>query len=94
MNLTFRHVPHWEDRPHVVIRPMSTFGRYWAGPIQLEEAVAHQTEGVMFTACRYIPKAKDRKYYTEFDDLADVEVRFLAAMVMAVALGSGLITRT
>lgn len=91
MNLTFRHVPHWEDRPHVVIRPMSTYGWYWADPIQLEEAVAHQTEDVMFTACRYIPDAKDRKYYTEFDDLADVEVRFLAAMVMAVGLDEGVV---
>lgn len=70
---------------------MSTFGRYWADPIQLEEAVAHQTEGVMFTACRYTPEAKDREYYTEFDELADVEVRFLAAMVMAVGLDEGVV---
>lgn len=87
VNLSVRHVPHWEDRPHVVIRPMSTFGRYWAGLIQLEEAVAHHSHGVMFTACRYIPPAKYREYYTEFDDLADTEVRFLAAMVLAVDEG-------
>ena len=91
MKLTLRHVPHWEDRPHVVIRPMSTFGRYWEGPIRLDEAVAHECEGVMFTACRFIPEPKDREYYTEFDDLADVEVQFLAAMVMAVGLGEGVV---
>ena len=34
MKLTFRHVPHWEDRPHVVIRPLSTFGWYWEDPIR------------------------------------------------------------
>jgi len=91
VKLTFRHAPHWEDRPHVVVRPMSTFGRYWADPIRLEEAVAHQTESIMFTACRYIPAAKDREYYTEHDELADVEVRFLAAMVMAVGFDEGLV---
>lgn len=91
MKLTFRHVPHWEDRPHVVVRPMSTFGLYWADPIRLQEAVAHQSERIMFTACRYIPDARDREYYTEFDELADVEVRFLAAMVMAVGFDEGLV---
>lgn len=91
MKLTFRDVPHWEDRPHVIVRPMSTFGRYWADPIRLEEAVAHQTESTIFTACRYIPAAKDREYYTEHDELADVEVRFLAAMVMAVGFDEGLV---
>lgn len=70
---------------------MSTFGRYWADPIRLEEAVAHQTESNMFTACRYIPAAKEREYYTEHDELADVEVRFLAAMVMAVGFDEGLV---
>ncbi|EPR17902.1 hypothetical protein M527_14535 [Sphingobium indicum IP26] len=70
---------------------MSTFGRYWADPIRLEEAVAHQTESTMFTACRYIPAAKNREYYTEYDELADVEVRFLAAMVMAVGFDEGLV---
>jgi len=70
---------------------MSTFGRYWADPIRLEEAVAHKTESVMFTACRYIPGVKDREYYTEFDELADVEVRFLAAMIMAVGFDEGLV---
>jgi hypothetical protein len=70
---------------------MSTFGRYWADPIRLEEAVVHQTESTMFTACRYIPAAKDREYYTEYDELADVEVRFLAAMVMAVGFDEGLV---
>ncbi|MBE2993061.1 hypothetical protein IFR23_13720 [Sphingomonas sp. CFBP 13603] len=70
---------------------MSTFGRYWVDPIQLQEAVAHEAESVMFTACRYIPDGKSRDYYTEFDDLADVEVRFLAAMVMAVGLDEGVV---
>ncbi|WP_188515262.1 hypothetical protein [Blastomonas aquatica] len=91
MNLTLRNVPHWKGRPHVVLRPMSPFGRYWADPIRLVEAVAHQTESIMFTACRHIPNAKDREYYTEFDDLADVEVRFLSAMVMALGLDEGVV---
>jgi len=84
-------VPHWKDRPHIVVRPMSTFGRYWAEPIRLEEAIAHQTESIMFTACRYIPDAEDREYYTEFDEIADIEVRFLAAMVMAVGFDEGVV---
>lgn len=91
MKLTFRHVPQWGDRPHVVIRPMSTFGRYWEGSIRVEGAVAHEVEGLMFTACRFVPDSKDRDYYTEFDDLADVEVRFLAAMVMAVGFDEGVV---
>lgn len=45
----------------------------------------------MFTACRYVPNAKEQEYYTEFDELADVEVRFLAAMVMAVGFDEGVV---
>ncbi|MCW2349812.1 hypothetical protein [Sphingobium sp. B12D2B] len=68
---------------------MSTFGRYWADPIQLKDAAAFETEGVMFTACRHVPNTKDREYYTEFDDFADVEVRLLASMVLAVGFDEG-----
>ncbi|MEW9853592.1 hypothetical protein [Novosphingobium sp. M1R2S20] len=46
----------------------------------------------MFTACRYIPDAKVRIYYTQFNELGDVEFRFLAAMVVAVASDEGLMS--
>ena len=71
---------------------MSTFGRYWAEPIQLGEAVTHQGQGMLFTACRNVTSPKHKEYYTEFDDLSDMEVRFLAAMIMAVDFDDGVVS--
>lgn len=91
MRLIGRQVPHWKNKAHVVVRPMSTFGRYWSDPICLPAAAACEADGIMFTACRYLPDRREREYYTEFDDLADVEVQFLATMMLVVGFDEGVV---
>jgi hypothetical protein len=91
MKIEPRNHPQLDEKPHIVVRPMSTLGRYWTTPIDLEDAHACLVDGLMFTACRHRPRAKEREYYTEFDDLLDVELQFFAAMILAVGFDEGMV---
>lgn len=91
MKLEVRHSSQWDDRPHVIIRPMSTFGWYWSDPVNLQSAISVLVDGLMFTACRHRPDGKKHDYYTEHDDFAGVEIQLLAATVLAVGYEEGVI---
>ena len=80
-----------DQEKHVVVRAMSTFGRYWPASICVPDAVAVTVDELLFTACRHRPDGKEREYYTEFDEFAGVEIQFLASMMLAVAHDEGLV---
>jgi hypothetical protein len=57
----------------------------------LQTAISTFVDGVVFTACRHQPDGKERDYYTEHDEFAGVEIRLLAATVLAVGYEEGVI---